>query len=38
MHNTPKHWLIVRYSKKLENRTFRRLDMFPSSGEGEVEI
>jgi hypothetical protein len=24
---------IVRYSKKLENTTFRKLDLFPSSGE-----
>jgi hypothetical protein len=25
---------IVRYSKNLENTTFRKLDLFPSSGEG----
>jgi hypothetical protein len=25
---------IVWYSKKLENATFRKLDLFPSSGEG----
>jgi hypothetical protein len=24
---------IVQYSKKLENTTFRRLDLFPSSGQ-----
>jgi hypothetical protein len=26
---------IVQYSKKLKNTTFRKLDLFPSSGEGE---
>jgi hypothetical protein len=25
---------IVQYSKKLENTTFRKLDLFPSSGHG----
>jgi hypothetical protein len=25
---------IVQYSKKFENTTFRKLDLFPSSGQG----
>jgi hypothetical protein len=40
VYNTQNYWVffwtltIVRYSKKLENTTFRKLVLFPSSREG----
>jgi hypothetical protein len=43
VNNTQNYWLfwtlsIVRYSKNFENTTFRKADLFPSSGEGETPI
>jgi hypothetical protein len=35
--STQNQWIslsVVRKSKQLENTTFRKLDLFPSSGEG----
>jgi hypothetical protein len=42
MYDTQIYWLLDfahrLVFKKLENRTFRKLDLFPSSGEGEPVI
>jgi hypothetical protein len=42
MYTTPNYWVLglppsSGILKKIENATFRKLDLFPSSGEGEGE-